>query len=447
MQSIRALALACSVMALVSRAHAEAPSPDCLVGAYRLTDGRVLDLGATDGPALRYRMLDGTTGALRLASDGAWATTFGWTERRSDLQIAPTSCDELKVVERGAALTGARIAFVARDTRFRRGAIELAGRLVLPAGNARVPIVVLVHGAERTSARAMYALQRILPAEGIGAFVYDKRGTGASGGQYTQDFGVLADDAVAALREAKRLAGPRAGRIGYQGGSQGGWVAPLAAQRAQVDFVVVSFGLAVSPVEEDDQEVELEMRLAGHGPEETAKALEVARAAQAIMISGFSDGFRRFDELRAKYRKEPWYKDLRGNMTRYLLPYTEEELREKGQAFKFGTPWHYDSLPVLRSLTVPQLWALGEDDLDAPSAETARRLAALIAQGKPITLAVFAGAEHGMTEYELAPSGERVSTRFAPGYFAMLRDFVRDGRIGGTYGRAVITQPKRKRVQ
>jgi uncharacterized protein len=49
----------------------------------------------------------------------------------------------------------------------------------------------------------------MFPAQGIGAFVYDKRGTGISGGTYTQDFSVLADDAVVAMKDAKRLAGTR----------------------------------------------------------------------------------------------------------------------------------------------------------------------------------------------------------------------------------------------
>lgn len=90
-----------------------------------------------------------------------------------------------------------------------------------------MPIVVLLHGAEADSAVRFNSLQRRFPAAGIGAFVYDKRGTGSSTGEYTQDFQILARDAVAAMREARRLAGDRAARIGYQGPSQGGWVAPL----------------------------------------------------------------------------------------------------------------------------------------------------------------------------------------------------------------------------
>lgn len=338
-------------------------------------------------------------------------------------------------------LAGHRIDFEVHETVFHSGDADLAGRLILPKGHGRVPIVVLVHGAEHTSARDSYALQRLLPAEGVGAFVYDKRGTGASAGTYTQDFVVLADDAVAALREARRIAGQRTGRSGYQGGSQGGWVAPLAATRVNVDFVIVSFGLAVSVIDEDQQEVALEMRLKGHDAKEISKALEVAGAAEAVIESAFTRGFEHFDEVRAKYRNEPWYKDVHGNYTYLLLPYSEAELRERGKAYVFGTPFRYDPMPTLRAVNAAQLWILGEDDLEAPSAETSRRIQSLIAEGRPITLAINPGAEHGMTEYETRPNGERVGTRYSPGYFRMMRDFARSGSLHGKYGSSTITGP------
>jgi pimeloyl-ACP methyl ester carboxylesterase len=231
-------------------------------------------------------------------------------------------------------------------------------------------------------------------------------------------------------------------RIGYQGGSQGGWVAPMAANRAPVDFVIVSFGLAVSVIDEDQQEVALEMRTKGHSPEEISKALEVADAAETVIASRFTEGFRHFDEVRARYRNEPWYKDLHGNYTWALLPYSEAELREKGKQFDWGTPFHYDPMPTLRASRTPQLWILGSDDFEAPSAETSRRIKGLIAQGLPYTLALEPGAEHGMTEYELK-DGERLSTRFSPGYFEMMRDFARAGRLKKPYGKAEITPPPR----
>jgi pimeloyl-ACP methyl ester carboxylesterase len=429
----------CAVFLFSALTH-ERRQSDCHIGAYRLTDSSVVDIApGGEDHTLRWRKFDGTTGALHKTEGGRWTSTFGWTGRPDGKSVSFADCATGTI--RFDGMHGHRIDFETTEITFQSHAVELAGRLVLPKGRTPVPIVVLLHGAERTSARDFYALQRLLPAEGVGVFVYDKRGTGASGGTYTQDFSLLADDAVAALHEARRLAGPRAGRVGYQGGSQGGWIAPLAATRTPVDFVIVSFGLAVSVIDEDQEEVALQMRLKGHSPEEIAKALEVAAAAEAVFESKFTKGFKRLDSVRAKYRNEPWYKDVRGNYTYLILPYNEAELREKGKAYVFGTPFRYDPMPTLRAVNAPQLWILGEDDLDAPSAETSRRLKALIAQGRPITLALYPRAEHGMTEYETTSTGERVSTRYAAGYFAMMRDFALHGRLQSRYGSSVITKP------
>src|SRR3546814_10017358 len=84
--------------------------------------------------------------------------------------------------------SGRQIALETRETSFTSHGTRLVGRLVMPPGDGPVPIVVLLHGAEFSSARDSNSLQRMLPAAGIGAFVYDKRGTGASGDRYTQVF-------------------------------------------------------------------------------------------------------------------------------------------------------------------------------------------------------------------------------------------------------------------
>jgi pimeloyl-ACP methyl ester carboxylesterase len=404
----------------------------------------VVDIGASDDDALRWRRFDGTTGKLHKTADGSWSSTLGFTDKTDGKTVTFSDCAKGEISF--DSITGHRMAFDVVDTAFDGDSVKLAGRLVLPKGGGRTPIVVLIHGSETDSARDFYPLQRLLPAEGVGAFVYDKRGTGGSGGKYTQDFSLLANDAVAAMREARRLAGARAGRIGYLGTSEGGWVAPMAATRAPVDFVIVGYGLAFSVIDEDQQEVALEMRLKGHSREEIAKAQEVAAAAEAVFESGFTKGFERFDAVRAKYRSEPWYKDVHGNYTYFILPYSSEaELREKAKAFNFaemGTPFRYDPMPTLRAVKAPQLWILGEDDLEAPCAPTASRIKALAAQGRPITLAIFPHAEHGIYEFETKADGERDDTRNADGYFAMLRDFARDGRLKGPYGTSIVTSPK-----
>jgi len=431
--------LAAIFMALCPVVHAADTVDNCRVGAYRLSDGSVLGIDPTSSENLRWRRIDGTTGVLHPASSGVWTSTLGWTETADGKTVSFSDCAAGNIVFEKQS--GHRITFVVKDTTFDSKGTKLAGRLVLPVGDGPVPIAVLIHGSEHYSGRDYYTLQRLLPANGVGVFVYDKRGTGKSEGHYTGDFSVLADDAVAAMVEARLLAGRRTGRAGFEGGSQGGYVAPLAATRTSVDFVIVGFGLAVSPLEEDQQEIVLEMKLKGHSAREIAAALQIADAAGTVMSSDFTEGFARFDAVRAEYRAASWYKDLHGNFTSDLLPYNRAELKAKSKDFIVGTPWHYRSMPVLRKLKTPQLWQLGVDDFDAPSAETARRLKTLQAEGYPITIAMFPHAAHGIYEYETKPDGERVSTRNSDGYFAMMIDFARDGRLHEAYGGSVLTVP------
>jgi len=419
-------------------AHAADASVDnnCHVGAYRLTDGSVVDVGPSDGSHLRWRREDGTTGSLTPHADGTWTSTLGWTDRPDGVKVAFSDCADARIDFNGTR--GQRIAFDVTDTRFQGAGVTLAGRLVLPKGNGRVPIVVLVHGSEHMSALDFYSLQRMFPAAGIGVFVYDKRGTGASGGQYTQSYLLLADDAIAAVGEAKRLAGTRAGRIGYQGGSQGGWVAPLAAKISPVDFVIVGFGLAVSPLDEDREAIAYDMQRQGYGPDVMAKAMQVADASAAILLSNFRSGYDKLDALKKQYGQEPWFKHVHGDVTWVLLAWPAEELEQKGPVLFAGVPLQYDPMPVLRNLDTPQLWILGGEDADAPSAETIKRLRALQHAGRPITLAVYPHAEHGMYEFETKPDGARVDTGNPEGYFGMMRDFILSGRLHDRYGNAIL---------
>jgi uncharacterized protein len=417
---------------------------DCHVGSYRLGDGRTVDIAQSDNNELRWQTFAGERGQLHPQADGTWTSTYGWTDRPDGKTVSFSACDKGELTFENE--TGRRIAFDVRDTVFESNGVKLVGRLVMPKGSGKIAVVVLVHGSEHDSALDRYALQRMFPAEGIGAFVYDKRGTGVSGGTYTQDFDVLADDAVAAMKEAKRLAGARLGRIGYQGGSEGGWVVPLAANRAPVDFAIVSFGLAVTVLEEDQESVALDMYFHHHSTADTAKALELARAGERVIETGGKEGYEAFEALRQKYKSESWYKDVHGDFVFAIMPLDRHQISDAmTHEFSFvnTTPFRYEPMPALRASTTPQLWVLGSDDLEAPSAETAKRIKTLIAQGRGYTLAVYPGAEHGMTEYELNAQGERVSTRFAPGYFQMMADFIRAGRIGAHYGNTQITPPAR----
>lgn len=414
------------IMSAAQAAAADpATAPRCEIGSYRMADGSALDIGPGETGQLRWRHTDGRTGALTAAGEGRWTSQYGWTDRSDGHVVTIADCGKGGI--RFDKLAGQREPLIELNTRFRSNGVDLTGRLTLPPGDARVPIVVLIHGAEHSSALEDYSLQRQFASAGIGVFAYDKRGTGVSAGRYTQDYLLLAIDAVQAAREARRLAAGRAGRIGYQGGSQGGWVAPLAARIEPVDFVIVSFGLAVSPFEEDREAIEFDLKRAGFGADAVAPAMEVADATAMVVESDFREGFERLDAVKRKYAKQPWFASIRGNYSGFVLGASEQVLRKDAPGMVEGIPVRYDPMPVLANLDVPQLWLLGGQDRDAPPAETLRRLATLKQQGRPIRSVVFADADHGMYEFETRADGERVSTRQPENYFALMRDFI----IGG----------------
>jgi uncharacterized protein len=400
---------------------------DCYSGLYRAESGHVLAMTPAEG-GMRWRTPEGQVGLLKPAeTGGGWISTRGWTDERdgNTAQLGACPGQQIHFGPAGAQETYARVPLEIRETTFVSHGQRLAGRLIWPAGAARATLAVQTHGSEDTSARRRATMAYLLAGEGIASFVYDKRGTGGSEGTYTQDFRLLADDADAALVEARRMAGDRIDRVGFMGGSQGGWIAPLAASHAQnVDFVVALYGFAENALAEDRDEVIQGLARKGWGPAEQAKGAELSDAAGAIMRSHFQSGYRDFDRLRSAYRNEPWYKDVEGEFTGEMLGYPELALRIVGPTRDEGTSWDYEPMPVLRALPMPQLWMLARDDTEAPSAETARRLRSLQAEGRPIDLAVYPGADHGMIVFTQV-GDERRETGHVQNYFRTIAAWIK----------------------
>ena len=428
--------LAVPAMAQLPGADVDArpdPATVCHVGVYRLEDGSWVDVAPLPDRGLRWRRLDGSTARMTLAADGHWSSTLGSTTRVEGPQPRFGECDDGGIVFEGQP--GRRIPLDARDTTFiGQGGVRLLGRLILPPGDGPVPIMVEVHGSEGSNALAFNAFQRFAPASGVGVFVYAKRGSGGSEGAYTQDFHILAEDAAAAVVEARRLAGDRAGRVGLHGASQGGWVAPLAADRTPVDFVIVGFGLAYGPLSEDSDQVALDLKAKGWGPEVLAHAREITDVTGAFIASHGAVGFGDLEAVRARYGAQPWFVDIRGEFTGFLLNTPNAAIIAMAPRLDIGTSWDYDPLPVLNRLDAPMLWIQAEDDIGAPPDATRRRLIDLSTQGRPITLLEYPDTDHGIVRFETAADGARTSLGYAPGYYQAVLDWARIGRLDGAYG-------------
>jgi dienelactone hydrolase len=374
------------------------------------------------GPsALRYLFLDGRRGGVD--ADGALLRCQG-------------DALELRLAS-GAWQAWPRQNFRQTPTRFKSHNTELGGLLIEPeaAGPALPPLTVYVHGSEKTKAIGT-AYPYLLATQGMAVFVFDKRGTGASEGDYTQNFELLADDAVAASVEARRLAQGRYARFGFAGFSQGGWIAPLAAQRSAANFVAVGFGLMLSPLEEDEAQVMTELREAGHGAATLAKARQLTEATGTLVASHFQTGYARIAALKQRYAGEPWLAQLKGEFTGAVLNSDEATLRRVGVPLydNLGLIWRYDAMAALKALDAPLLWVIAGADREAPGEVTQQRLGTLKRAGKPIDLYLFPDTDHGMVEFVQAADGSRTVTRITEGYLRLLGDWI-TGRSSAPYGR------------
>jgi pimeloyl-ACP methyl ester carboxylesterase len=383
----------------------QSSAPACELGAYRSSSGELATLTSTPR-GVRYTLLDGRRGTI---TDSGAALTC----RNGALE--------------GDGKPWNKLHFKSTPVDFGSHGVRLHGVLLEPTSTAsKPPLIVMVHGSERTSPIGS-SMQQLLTAQGTITFVYDKRGTGRSGGTYTQDFYVLADDAAAAAEAARNRAAGKYKRLGFYGGSQGGWVAPLAALKASADFLEVGFGVVGTPLEQDQWQVDYQLEQLGFPL--SPGVHDVTSATAKVAESNFAANLRELQDVRRKYRAESWYRYLDGQYTGEVVRGELTRARDESPQ----VPWHYDSIGVLEKLTIPQLWIFAGDDSVAPSANSIRRLQTLRTTHRNITIFVFPKTDHGITTYVTQAPGHRQNTGLANGFLELTADWAK-GDIHPPYG-------------
>jgi len=420
-------------------ASARPADVDCLVGAYTAgRDSLALVRTPDDPKSLRFVLASGQTGFLHPQADGALAAEVQGPAGPLAARLDAASCEAptVRLTLGGRAETWTRQRLERRRVRFDSDGVSLAGQLIRPAGaSGRLPVVVFTHGSEAYAAIDVNPVPLLLATKGIAAFVYDKRGTGDSRGQYTQDFVRLGEDGAHAMAEARRLTQGWSGRVGVFGASQGGWIAPYVARKAHAAFVVVGYGVVGTPLEQDIWQVDYEL---AHLPLDTTHQAQdevhrVTAVTAQIAASDFRQHLQDLDTLRADYGGRPWFSRIEGQYTGELLRGEIDRARKESPQ----VPWNYDSLAVLNGVSAPQLWMMAQEDSIAVSAPSVRRLEKLQREGKPIDLAIFPDTDHGIRTFRYGPDGKRIYTGIAPGYIQMTADWVK-GRLSKSYGRAKL---------
>ncbi len=399
------------------------PAGDTLLGAWRFDDGALITLAPSLDDTWRYRHLqDGRSGRLH-SVDGGWQGGAGFSDRDPPALRVEREGDVLHWTPAGQSTVQARrVAVVERPLAWMSAGVTLRGQLILPPGPGPHPVVVLIHGSERSPAIGQWHDPYLLAAHGIAGFVYDKRSTGLSNGEFTADFRRLADDAASAAELLARQPEVDPDRIGFAGYSQGGWVAPLAAQRfGRAAAVLVGYGMVDSPFHEDRWQCMREARLAGASADDLQAVGRLVDATHRVLGSGLREGWSEFKSEVRQSRDRPWFRQLDADacIAAGFAAWPAWVIRTfAARRLPPQIDWDYDSHQVLTALQVPMLWLLAGDDSEAVVDDTDAAIRRLASAGKPFETIVLEGAEHGMVMYRTAPDGEAIPVGYHPEYFA-----------------------------
>jgi len=132
--------------------------------------------------------------------------------------------------------------------------IVLAGTFTRPEGNEKYPVVILISGSGRhdrdgsiPTHKPFLVLSDYLTRNGIAVLRFDDRGVGESTGDLSKATTAdLAQDVLSAVSYLKSRKDIDAKKIGLIGHSEGGIIAPLAAnQTSDISFIVSMAGTGI----------------------------------------------------------------------------------------------------------------------------------------------------------------------------------------------------------
>lgn len=302
-----------------------------------------------------------------------------------------------------------------QDMAFTSAGAKLSGTLYYPEGHRSLAAVIVLHGASEPSRdSALYThLKQTLPPLGVATFVFDRRGTGRSGGgeHGKEDFDVLSDDAVAAFRMLIKDPRIDPNRVGFWGLSQGGGLVLLAAKKEPR----AAFAIAVSALT-TTADVQMNfasaniMRIKGYTPSAIDQAIATRHAIDNY-VRGKIDRATIERALDAA-EHQPWFKQI--YLSRGMID--DPDWRQE-----IGS----DPLKALNGSRVPTLLIFGQEDVWVPVGYAINELQATRKLHPNVTTRVIAGATHEMMlgvdpKEEIDPAAFSKFAPNAPEYFGLM---------------------------
>ena len=285
---------------------------------------------------------------------------------------------------------------------------RLAGSLYKPQSEQPTPAVVFVHGAGPAVRSDGYQeLARHFAQRGVAALIYDKRGCGASTGDWTRaGLYDLAVDALAWVRMLRGRPDINPTQVGLWGLSQGASIVPIAAGRSEE----VAFVIAVGGCLDFEEQMRYFRANVFRGRGLPPAALDIANKVFLIQV------------------------DFGNRVRDGRLP-APQSLRDTCR-FEFDL----DQAAVWRQVRQPILAIYGARDRQVPLAENIARLSNVVEQSgqRDFTLIIYPGASHSVGKTQTGELGEEW-TGYVPEYLEGMTDWVLE-RASGVKRRRALPQ-------
>lgn len=259
------------------------------------------------------------------------------------------------------------------------GSVTLSGSLVLPDRAPARATVLFLHGSGGQGRDATRFEATMLCRAGYAALIYDKRGAGASTGDWRDSsFDDLAADAVAGIDWLAARPEIDAAHIGIYGHSQGGTIAPLVATRSsRVAFVIAAAGAIGSTA--DAERYSLRSTVDRRVQTEAERREAYAFVDRVVDAGSNGRGVEALIADAPRYADRAWYFPLPAANAHYW------RFQRRIAA--------YDSAVFWRQVRVPVLLIYGANDARVPPAgATAIRTA--IGRNASVDTLLIANADH-----------------------------------------------------
>lgn len=288
---------------------------------------------------------------------------------------------------------------------------DLRAIIHVPDRPGPLPGLVLVDGSGDGACDGWGEWPARLTNLGAVVLTHDKPGCGGSPGHWTeQSFADRARESLAATEVLRAHPATRDRPVGMLGGSQGGWVALLAAalRPDAVDFVVSVSGPGVSPAVQERHRIESDLRAEGTNPAALAEAMAWIDERTRRLTAGEPVEAVLTDQERLVGRS--WY----ATATRYfdnpvILGFLARIL-------------DFEPAEVLPRVRCPVLAFFGGADPVVPVPDSVTAFATHL-RGPAHGIAVFPGADHGLYTAEPDPEIPR-GDQLAAGFLPMLSEFL-----------------------